>query len=43
MPTLFWKLMNVKNLVGPLTKKHRSRTLFESRHVKESQTLVISA
>ena len=42
IPTLFWKLMNVKNLVGPLTKKHRSRTLFESRHVKESQTLVIS-
>ena len=40
IPTLFWKLQNVKNLVRTLSKKHRSRTPFDSQHVKESQTLV---
>ena len=43
IPTLFRKLQNVKNLVRPLSKKHRSRTPFESQHVKGSQTLVKSA
>ena len=38
-PTLFRKLQNVKNLVGPLSKKHRSRTPFDSKRVKRSQTL----
>ena len=41
--TLFRKLQNVKNVVRPLFKKHRSRTPFHSQHVKESQTLVKSA
>ena len=40
IPTLFQKLQNVKNLVGPFSKKHRSRTPFVSQHVKGSQTLV---
>ena len=43
IPTLFRKLQNVKNLVGPLSKKHRSRTPFDSQRVKGSQTLVKSA
>ena len=30
IPILFRKLQNVKNLVGPLSKKHRARTPFES-------------
>ena len=39
IPTLFRKLQNVKNLVGALSKKHRSRTPFDSQRVKGSQTL----
>ena len=39
IPTLFRKLQNVKNLVGALSKKHRSRTAFDSQRVKGSQTL----
>ena len=39
IPTLFRKLQNVKDLVRPLSKKHRSRTLLDSQHVKESPTL----
>ena len=39
IPTLFWKLQNVKNLVRTLSKKHRSRTPFDSQHVKDFQTL----
>ena len=42
IPTLFPKLQNVKNLVGLLSKKHRSRTPFDSQRVKGSQTLVKS-
>ena len=37
--TLFRKLQNVKDLVRPLSKKHRSRTPFDSQHVKDFQTL----
>ena len=43
IPTLFRKLQNVKNLVAPLSKKHRSRTPFDSQRVKGSQTLAKSA
>ena len=39
IPTLFRKLQNVKNLVRPLSKKHLSRTPFDSQHVKDFQTL----
>ena len=41
--TLFRKLHTVKQLVRPLAKKHRSRTRFDSQHVKGYQTLVKSA
>ena len=37
--TLFRKLQTVKDLVRPLSKKHRFRTPFISQHVKRSQTL----
>ena len=40
MATLFWKVQTVKNLVRPLSKKHRLRTPFDSQQVKVSQTLV---
>ena len=40
IPTLFRKLQNVKNVVRPLFKEDRSRTPFDSQHVKGSQTLV---
>ena len=43
IPTLFRKLQNVKNVVRPLFKKHRSRTPSDCQHVKGSQTLVKSA
>ena len=36
---VFPNLQTVKDLVRPLTKKHRFRTHFDSQHVKESQTL----
>ena len=42
IPTLFRKLQNVKDLVRPLSKKHLSRTPFDSQHFKESQTLAKS-
>ena len=38
--TLFRKLQNVKDLVRPLSKKHRFRTSFDSQHVKGSETVV---
>ena len=38
--TLFRKLQIAKNFVRPLSKKHRFRTLFDSQHVKMSQTIV---
>ena len=38
--TLFRKLQSVKDLVKPLSKKHRFRTPFDSQHVKGSQTVV---
>ena len=41
--TLFWKLETAKDLVRPLSKKHRFRTHFDSQHVKGSQTLVKGA
>ena len=41
--TLFRKLQIVKDLVRPLSKKHRFRTPFDSQHVKGSETLVKSA
>ena len=40
--TLLRYLQAVKDLVKPLSKKHRFRTPFDTRHVKGSQTLVIS-
>ena len=36
---VFPNLQTVKDLVRPLTKKHRFRTHFDSQHVKESQAL----
>ena len=42
IPTFFQKLQTVKDLVKPLSKKHRFRTTFDSQHVKRSQTLVKS-
>ena len=39
----FPKLQTVKDVVGWISKKPRFRTLFDSQHVKESQTLVKSA
>ena len=39
MPSSFRKLQTVKDLVRPLSKKHRFRTPFESEHDKGSQTL----
>ena len=43
IPTLFHKLQTVKDLVRPLSEKHRFRTLFHSQRVKMAQTLVKSA
>ena len=40
--TLFRKLQTVKDLVRPLSKKHRFRAPFDSQHVKGSHTLVKS-
>ena len=40
IPTLFPKLQTVKDLVRPLSKKHRFRAPFDSQHVKGSQTLL---
>ena len=37
--TLLRKLQAVKDLVRPLSKKHRFKTLFDRQHVKRSQTL----
>ena len=37
--TLFRKLQTVNDLVRPLSKKHRFRTLFDNEHVKESKLL----
>ena len=41
--TLFQKSQSVKDLIRPLSKKHRFRTPFDSHHVKGSHTLVKSA
>ena len=38
----FRKLQTAKDLIGPLSKKHRFRTSFNSRHVKGMQTLLKS-
>ena len=38
--TFFWKLQTAKNLLKPLSKKHRFRTLFDSHNVKVSHILV---
>ena len=43
MPTFFRKLQTGKDLVRPLSKKHRFRTLFDSQKVKGSQTLLKSS
>ena len=37
------KLQAVKDLVRPLSEKHRCRTAFDSQHVNGSQNLVKSA
>ena len=41
--TSFRKLQSVKDLVRPLSKKHRLRTPFDSQHVKGYQILLKSA
>ena len=41
--TLFRKLLTVRDLVTTLSKKHRSRTPFDSQHVKGSKGRVKSA
>ena len=41
--TLFRELQTVKDLVRPLSEKHRFKAPFDSQHVKGSQTLVKSA
>ena len=41
--TLFRKLQTVKDLVRPLSTKHRFRTPIDSQHLKGSQTLVKSS
>ena len=43
IPTLFRKLQTVKDLVRPLSKKHRFGTPFDSEHVKVSESLVNSS
>ena len=40
---LFRKLQTVRDLVRPLSKKHRFRTPLDSQHVKGFQTLIKSA
>ena len=40
--TLLRKLQAVKDLAGPLSKKHRFRTPVDSQHFKEIQILVKS-
>ena len=40
---VFLNIHTVKYLVGPVSQKRRSRTSFDSQHVKGSQTLVKSA
>ena len=42
MPILFQKLQTVKDLVRPLSKKHRFRTPFDNQHIKTSETIVKS-
>ena len=37
--TLFWKVQTVKDLVRPLSKKHRFRTPFDNQDVKGTHTL----
>ena len=41
--TLFRRLQTVKNLVRPLSKNNRSRTPFDSQHVKRFQVVVKSS
>ena len=41
--TLFRKLQTVKDLITPLSKKHRFRTPFDSQHVKGSKTFAKGA
>ena len=41
--TLLRNLWAVKDLVRPLSKKHRFKKLFDRQHVKRSQTLPKSA
>ena len=41
--TFFWKLLAVKDLIKPVSKKYRFRRPFESQHVKGCQTLAKSA
>ena len=40
--SFFWKWKTVKDLIRPLSKKHRLKTPFGSESVKGSQTLVKS-
>ena len=41
--TLFRKLQTVKDLITPLSKKHRFRTPIDSQHFKGSQTIAKGA
>ena len=43
IPTLFPKFQTVKDLVRPISEKHRLRTTFDSEHVKLSEPLVKSS
>ena len=43
IPTLFPKFQTVKDLVRPISKKHRFRTPFDSEHVKLPEPLVKSS
>ena len=43
LATLFRKLQTVKDLVRPLSKKHRFGTPVDSQHFKDTQILLKSA
>ena len=43
IPSLFWKLQIVKDLVRPLSKKQPFRRPFDRHHVKGSQSFVKSS
>ena len=42
MPIFFHKLQTVKDLIRPLSQKHRLGTPFDSQHIKAFETVVKS-